>query len=186
MAAGDLTTLDDVKALLGITDGKSDETLQARVSEASTRFQVEIGQVLALASSTDVMDGTGGVSLPLRRTPIVAVTAVAITDTAGATPRQIAVGNFVWSKFSVRLIAGDRFTKGYGNVAVSYQAGLAVIPLDISSAVMKLAAFMYRGKDRIGKTNEVIGGQTVGFETKSFPDDVLETIENYRRRAPTL
>ena len=78
MADGDLTTLDNVKAWLGLSGDvtSSDSLLSALITAASGFVTQHLGRDLTPASYTEVYDARGGRLLLLRQAPITGVQAV--------------------------------------------------------------------------------------------------------------
>jgi hypothetical protein len=160
MAPGDLITLADLKAYLGGDLQSNDDVVLTRlISAASATFVTACACPILSASYSELYDGKGGNRLYLRQFPVTGVTSLAIHTLP--TPQASAPGQTGWwLNGNVILLYGFAFTPGLANIAVTYTAGYATPPQDVAEAVMELAGLRYRGKDRLGKTSEGLGGLT--------------------------
>ncbi len=135
MAAGDLTTLANLKAYLGSNVGSySDAWLSGVISAVSQQIQQWLSRTIASASYTDKFSGPGGISVLTRQYPITAVSAVSIDGVAvpASTTQTDAGYQFDKRKIQVR---GYRFGRGVMNCSISYTAGYATTPADLEAAV---------------------------------------------------
>ena len=88
-------------------------------------------------------------------------------------------------------LIGYTFTTGKANCAVTYTAGLgATAPADIDQAIVDQVAYLYRGKERVGISNEstAAGGSVTylgGWKAQTGGDGktplFLAMVERYRR-----
>ncbi len=152
MAVGDLTTLANVKAFLGVTATTSDAFLQSRIAAVSGQIRGWLSRSSLLSQSyTDTYDGTGGRKLMLRNWPVTAISALTINGTsiaAGSYPAGSSGGvvsfdgDFLdawdglppgyyfstWDGYApgrrIPLeLNGFRFYRGSQNIQVTYTAG---------------------------------------------------------------
>ncbi|HUC62655.1 MAG TPA: head-tail connector protein [Alphaproteobacteria bacterium] len=182
MAAGDLTSLDNVKAWLAIPSNQTtDDTLLTRlITAASGYIQTWLGRTLALASYTETRDGTGGRRLAFLETPAQSVASVMVDGIAvPASPGPPAPG-YVFDASFLTLI-GYRFARGPANVLLSYQAGYASTPAEVEQACIELVSLRYRERDRIGQVSKGLAGETVTFAQKDMSDDIRTILSAYQR-----
>lgn len=132
-----LTTLERVKAELGITTTSDDDTLTRMIDRASSAIARETRRTFGVETVTETLDGTGSRLLGLSRTPVIAVTEVtedssAITDysledrEAGALYRAAGWGR----SGGLRMWGVEAYSSGYilpgyqdQRYSVTYRAG---------------------------------------------------------------
>jgi hypothetical protein len=91
--------------------------------------------------------------------------------------------DYVWTPTAVQLLCGA-FPRGVANVYLAYTAGFATCPADLEEKATKVAALRFKELDRLGQLSKSIGQETVQFDAKAFPNDVKDTLENYRCKVP--
>ncbi len=182
MAAGDLTTLANVKGWfsppLATT---SDDALLTRLITAASQFiQTWLGQQLAMQSYTETRDGKGGRKLAFTATPVIAVSALSIDgQSIPPAPDSLSPG-YVFSP-TMLYLRGFCFTPGVQNVAVTYTAGYTTTPPEIEQACIELVALRYKERDRIGHVSKGVAGETVTFTQKDMPPNVQTILNQYLR-----
>ena len=83
---------------------------------------------------------------------------------------------------NIVLLFGHWFNRGLVNVSVSYTAGYAAPPADVAEAVMELVGLRYRGRDRLGKVTESIGGMaTTSYTQRDVSPFVASVVARYTR-----
>jgi hypothetical protein len=190
MAAGDLTSLANVKQYIGIaTAVTTDDLLLSRlISALSTFVQSWLSRTILSASYTDTVDGVGGSKLQFANYPVTAVSNLLINGRAvpaAAVPAVQGWSGYVWTPTQIAL-QGYCFTRGYSNIVVNYTAGFAAVPLDLEQACIEVIALRYKQRDQIGFVSKAIGGETVTFNIKDMPASCLTVLQNYRRVAPLV
>ncbi len=182
MAAGDLTTLTNVKAWFSppLTSTADDALLTRLVTAASQFIQTWLGRQTAVQTYTEVRDGTGGRLLAFANVPVTAVASLVI-DGMPILPAADALSPGFLFSGSMLYLQGYRFTRGVQNVAVVYTAGFAATPPEIEQACIELVALRYKERDRIGHVSKSVSGETVSFLQKDMPPDVQTVLEQYRR-----
>lgn len=183
MAANDLTSLDNVKAYLGLGTANDDALLARLVTSVSTYVQAWMGREILSAGYSEIRNGSGSQILAFGNYPVTAVTSLVIdnlavppaTDTFS--PGYTFNGRFLY-------LNGYLFRKGRVNVSVAYTAGYAAVPPELEQAVIELIALRYRERDRVGHQSKSLGGETVSFIVKDFPDSVRTILTNYRKVVP--
>jgi hypothetical protein len=186
MAAGDLTTLANVKAYLSppLTT-TNDDALLARLITASSQFiQNWLNRTIAVSIYTETRNGTGGMRLFLRNRPVIEISSLTIDGVAVAPSAPAPTGaGYLFDDSSIYLV-GRSFTKGLQNVVVQYSAGFAATPPEIEQACIALVALRYRERDRIGQSSKNLAGETVSFQQKDMPADVATLLDQYRNLVP--
>lgn len=186
MAAGDLTSLDMVKAWLGLTDPAQteDDALLARLISASSQYvKGWCNRDFAVQPYIEVRDGTGGNRMALAQAPISSVASLFING------RSIPAGDATSTPgyyLTAHMLAlnGYCFGRGSGNVVITYTAGMAVIPDDLEQACIELVGLRFRDKDRIGVVSKGMAGETTAFSQKDVPDPVRVVLDSYKRILP--
>ena len=181
MAAGDLTTLANVKAWFAppMTATVDDALLERLVTAASAFILSWLGRDIALCDYTETRDGTGGVRLAFANTPVTSVASVAI-DAVEVPPAPDAIKpGYVFSATQLYL-RGRVFTRGSQNVSLAYTAGFAAIPAEIEQACIELVALRYKERERIGHVSKSLGGETVAFSQKDMSDDIKTALLAYK------
>lgn len=169
MAAGDLTTLADVKAFIpgygasaaGVTG--DDALFASLIASASAFLKSWLNRSVGTATFTQTYSGMGGCALLVDEFPITAIASVTV-DGVSVPAGSVTAPGFYFDSDAIYL-NGYAFTRGLANVAVVYTAGYATVPLDIASACVSLVARTYKERTRIGLTSEAAGQQTTAFAT---------------------
>ena len=183
MAANDLTSLDNIKAYLGLATGNDDALLARMVTSVSTYVQQWMGRQILNAAYTETRSGTGSQIMALHHYPVTAVTSLVVDNViipAAAdsfSPGYSFDGRFLY-------LNGYLFRKGRTNVVVGYVAGYASVPPELEQAAIELIAMRYRERDRVGHQSKSLGGETVSFIVKDFPDSVRTILTNYKQVVP--
>ncbi len=193
----DLTTLQNVKDYMQITDTSSDTVLSRLISAFSQWFLTQVNRG-ALISSTynETRNGQGGDSITTIYWPIQAVTSVTVDGIAipASAPQTNAppTPGYVFDSFTIWMAAGGfnglpgqyRFTRGRGNVQLVYEAGYPTVPLDVEQAVIDQVAFTLRRATNLGSVSQSMNGVlTTSFSQKDLAPGVQPVIDFYRDRA---
>jgi hypothetical protein len=182
MADGDLVSLSSVKAYLGGDLQSNDDAVLARlISAASAFFVTACARPILEQSYSELYDGKGNGRLYLRQTPVTSVTSLSIDNIT--VPQAMVPGESGWRlNGNVILLFGHWFNRALANVAVTYTAGYAVPPADVAEAVMELVGLRYRGRDRLGKVSESMGGMaTTAYAQKDVSPFIASVIARYAR-----
>lgn len=172
-------TLADVRGWLGIKENNtSDDALLTRmITAASAWIDTYVSRPLAKASFTQTFDGVGGMRQCLPFGPIVSVESVRVDD--------IEIDSSRWRSDAYGVILkGGWFTRGFGNVEISYTAGYDPIPDDIVQCCIDIVAFNYRRRERIGHASKTLNGETTAFVTSDVPPECKAVLEQYKRVVP--
>jgi len=189
VAAGDLTTLADVKALSNIGAGgtASDPELTRLITAASTFIANATGRSFdSVKTANEIRDGSGGVNLYLREGPVVTVQSLYIgTVPIPLQPQDGQPGYFIVGN-SVALY-GYSFTRGLNNVRVSYTYGYTAIPADVAQAAIELVVSMYRRGPRdalLTKETTPATGAVTEYEFMDVPAFTQSVINKYKKVVP--
>lgn len=194
MAATDLTTLQSLKAWLGITNAADDANLTRLITAASQFFTAKCGRSLQEASYSETRNGyhvptfDGGRQMVLNNWPIQSVQSLTIDGLAipqqGSPPGELGPAGYTFDNDTIYLV-GYAFNRGFQNVTIAYTAGYAqgsIELLNIEQAVIELCAQKYRRKSHVDENSQMLQGMTVAFSQRDIPPEVQTVIEMYRRR----
>ena len=193
----DLTTSAQVK-VYGNLPAVPTATLDPLVSAASLQFltQTRRGLNFITAQSTsEQRDGTGTDSMMLYNFPVVTIDSLLIYNIAvpPAVPGTLVgylcdlpsglltLGAGGWPNLSGGWGAYGVFPRGRGTVVINYHYGYTSIPLDVVQAVNEMVLFLYKMRDHLDKESESLAQQVVKYR-KTWPQDVLDTIDYYSRK----
>jgi uncharacterized phiE125 gp8 family phage protein len=184
MADQDLTTLEAVKAYLGVTVTADDAELTRLVTMASTVIAEYCARTLVETEHDEYYDGNSNSILPLLNTPITEVSSVTMDGSSLTASSNNGYG-YLFDKLMIWLVGGA-FTKGLRNIRVVYTAGYAAdaIPESLQQAAIELVADRYRYRQRVGKKSENIaqGGGTT-YDTMHLSDRIKGLVNPYVRKA---
>jgi hypothetical protein len=182
MAAGDLTTLDNVKSWLSppLTTTADDTLLTGLITATSQFIQTWLNRQIATTAYVETRDGNGGERMAFANSPVTAVSSVTIDGLAIAPASDAVTRGYVFSP-TMLYLQGWRFTPGFQNVVVSYNAGYESTPPEIAQACVELVCLRYKERDRIGQVSKNLAGEVVAFTQKDMPADVQTLIDQYRR-----
>lgn len=188
MAAGDLTSLANVKQWLNITVTTDDALLTRLITAASAFVQTWLDRTIGSATYTEFRDGNDQNRLMLKNRPVTAVSAVAINgvpiqQAVPLAPNQPVQAGWLFSDKMVYLV-GFQFWKGLQNVQIQYTAGFATTPPDIEQATIELISLKYAGRQRIGQISKNLNGEVVAFTQKDMTDEIKTLLQQYRYVAP--
>ena len=180
MAAGDLTSLANVKQWLNVAT-TTDDTLLTRLITAGSQFiQAWLNRQLASQSYTEIRDGNGTTKMFFAQYPVTAVANVVIDGvTVPASPDGVQPGY----TFDTRML----YLIGYApcvdqqNVTLTYTAGYATTPPEIEQACIELVSLRYRERGRIGMSSVAAAGETTSYIITDMPKSVATILSNYKR-----
>ena len=190
MAANDMAALSDVKAYLNETTTNSDVVLASLITAASTLIQDFTDNPILSATYDWFFSGWGSktVVVPYGPATINSVNIDGISIplvTPGTNPYPLYGYTFDPMRQEIRL-AGCLFTRGEQNCEVNYTAGysgISAIPMDLQYAVWALVGWLFRNRNRQGKSSESVGGRmTAAYLATWAPLDVTLILERYTRR----
>lgn len=194
------TTLADFKEHLDIdaSDTSKDNFLTNILNAAYKAAVNYIGQDLNETEYTEYYDGDGTDSFLLDNYPVTEIASIHDDVTrAFDSTTLIAATDYVFyaSTGKVRKIqatSGQYITiglvpsplawqSGVQNIKVVYTAGYSDVPYDAQRAVILIAAWYAQRAGSEGRTNETLGGRSVGYETYSIPLSVRQLLLPYKK-----
>jgi hypothetical protein len=196
----DLCVLADVKAWLNIQTNAEDALLQNLITRGSVQMLRWMNRDHIIATTyTENRDGNGALFILPRNFPLISVSAVMVDGVAiPAATSQVSAG-FVLDARKIMLRGGSsafysigpynsqyqyRFTRGFQNVQLVYQAGYTSVPADLQQAAIEGFAYVYRRRSHIGEDASSASGQvTISFSREMLPPSVVATLAQYTRRA---
>ena len=196
----DLCVLADLKAWLNIQTSTEDILLQNLITRGSAQMLRWMNRDRIIATTyTENLDGNDALFMLPRNFPLISVSSVMVDNISiPAATSQIGSG-FVFDARKVMLRGGSsgfysvgpyssqcqyRFTRGFQNVQLVYQAGYVAVPVDLQQAAIEGFAYVYRRRAHIGEDSSSASGQvTIGFSKEMLPASALMTLEQYTRRA---
>lgn len=147
------------EALIEVPEGRAG-WLSLAVDAARTAIDEYCHRQFDLQTRTETYDGTGGFSMALRQYPIVSVTSVSVDGSPLSASSLSFDGRFLYCSTS-------RFTRGNGNVLVTYQAGYASVPKDIILAQIQTAQAILNASLLDPNT---LGESTAGYQATFAPE----------------
>jgi len=204
MPAGDLCTLSDVTAFLTGDQALGTAALTALsflITQVSAWAQGYCERTFAGSQVNNwLTDGTGGDTLPLPNTPLVAVGVVTVDGIAIAPSSDGISYGWVADDRSITIQRG-RFTRGRKNIRIGYTSGwnyvftagaggnaqldtITGIPQDLRWAVVETVALRYKRRTSLGKNSEGLTGQSTSYDNSIAPKDALATLNQYRKVTP--
>ncbi|MBM4301646.1 MAG: hypothetical protein FJ121_08965 [Deltaproteobacteria bacterium] len=185
MAAGDLTTLSNLRAWLNLTTDAAD-TLLARLITAVSAFiqgPEALGYQVPSQNYSLVLNGHGGDVLVLGRPPLTAVASLVID---GVTILPASTSTAYGYRFSPSAVwlKGYVFTRGRGNVELACTRGYAATPADLEQAALELIGVRFKERDHIGQDAATMSGQNITFSTRDMPASVKTVLQAYKKVAP--
>lgn len=184
LRANALTTLDACKIQLDIPTSNTaqDALLERYINSASQQIERYCDRSFISESKTEFYDGTRSNELLLRRSPVSAVSLVAVDSerTFGSDTVLVASTYAVVGDVALRRHSGT-WGKGSQNIKVTYTAGYSTIPADLEDACILLVEHRYRmrGDRRLGRSSQGKQGESISY-IADWPQEVLSILENYR------
>ena len=199
MAAGDLVTLAQAQAWLGVTSDPLG-IAAALISSCSTQIQNWIGYQLVQTTYTRTFNGLGGPTMLLPDRPVVSVSSVTVDGisipqaTASTTPGFLNDDKFCFitkgGKWSNGQFSADQFMRGFQNVTITYTAGYTTIPVDIQQACLLWIAQCFSMVGENPSVKRMRAGDTeidfqlttvVGKTTLLIPPIIASILQPYKR-----
>jgi uncharacterized phiE125 gp8 family phage protein len=178
MAAGDLTTVANVKDYLDLAVTTKDALLGRLVSAASAWIKSWTNRDFTSGSYSQVLDGNDAAGIMLDQYPVTAVSSLTIDGVAVPSTSYTVDGALL------RLTDGTVFRKDVGNVLITYTAGFVTIPADVEQACIELVAWRFTERSRIQQVSKSMGGEVVAFSMAEAPKSTLVILSQYKRVVP--
>lgn len=190
-----LTTVADVKELLGITSSTYDNLIVRKINQATRAIEAYCGRRFALTTYTDEgYNATRTDNIILRQRPVTTVTSLELRDTGLNIDDFDTVDTEQYFIDSNAGILNLKFGAwgSYGQYQVTYQAGYTTIPEDLAEACASLAAYYFNTRDAafIGVSRKKEGQREVQYSDSTnlnFDsiiknlgiDSILDSYSNY-------
>lgn len=179
----DLTTLAAVKAYAGVTVTTDDVLLGQLITAYSQFVRSWLNRDILRVTYSVRLSGRGGHSVQLPQYPIRSIASLSIEGVVIVAQPSWGASGYYFD--DTRLyVEGYYFTKGNGNVLVTFDAGFDAVPADIAQAVNELVGLRYTLRDKQGWSSKSLAGETVSLVTKDMPDSTRTTLRQYQRVAP--
>ena len=184
MAAGDLTTLSNVKQWVISAGTADDQLLTGFITRASQGIQKYLNRTIASQAYTEALDGKGTSRIMFANYPVTAVASLAIDGIVipPASGPPYACG-YVFNETALSVY-GYSFCRGYGNVQLSYTAGYDETPPEIEQACIEWIALRYTERQRIGQVSKSLNGEVITFFVGDMPASVKMMLTNWRKTVP--
>lgn len=184
-----LVALGDVKEQLQKLKSTDESALQLHLDAAESMVK-SMCVPLEPATVTDYCDG-GSTTVLLSQYPVSAVTSVTSYDTAGNSLVVLEAGGVTGRFDGWRLDAaagvlhrvGFRYwPAGFGNIAVVYQVGPAVVPPEVERAVIVLVEHLWQFRRLAGPAAQpgLAAGDPMGYSPGyAVPNQVVEMLRGW-------
>lgn len=198
--AGELATLANLKDYLRIKINDDDAVLTRLITSASEWFKSQVKREFIRGSYTEThqLTVTGFpranritvIGFTPRVTPVASVTSLTLDGTTVPAQSAIDLPGYHLDNFSrVNIVGYQEYVNlaAYdpGRAVIQYTGGYTTspwaIPADVEQAVIQLAAWRYRERDRIGQNSKSLGDETVSYSQAAAAADVMLVVEAYRR-----
>jgi uncharacterized phiE125 gp8 family phage protein len=183
MAAGDLTTLANVKAWLNLATDTADELLRRLITAVSGFIEAEIDRQIASQGYTEIRNGHGGSQMIFANTPVTAVGSVKVNGLVIPAAADFSASGYRFTPSALSL-NGYCFSRGLGNVDLAYTAGFAATPPELEQACIELVVLRFKERDHIGQDAASMQGQNITFSTRDMPHSVKTVLNNWRKVVP--
>jgi hypothetical protein len=183
-ASTNLTTLDKVKAYLGVSTTDDDTLISALIQSVSEAIEHYCGREFAESERTEFHDGRNSGSIVLKCRPVQSVSGV-YDDCDRVFPdlSEISSSCYVFYPESGLIeLTGGLFSNGWRNVKVVYVAGYETVPAAVEQAANILIANFYNrghsGGD--GLDSESVGAYTISYNEAEWPASVKGLLFEFR------
>ncbi len=186
IAPNALSTLANLKSMLGITGTDKDTILEIMLNGASNHIEKWTGKRFNLQSRTEVLTPSGSSPrLYLKASPIASIASVTLDGTvlpnggyiAGTEAGYLAYASGFWPAGVQN--ASVVYTGGYVLPKDATQQTPQTLPAEIELAALKLAAGFYNRSTMEGASNSSSGGMSVSF-ADVFGEDIKALLRPYR------
>ena len=190
MAAGDLTTVAQVKATMGSaapSGSSADTNIQTLITALSLWIGNYTNRRFTSASYSEIRSGTGGTVMVLRNPPVSAIISLQIDTTVIPLQSQPLTAGYFLIDGKALALYGYTYTRALNNVFINYTAGYSSVPVDLAQACADTVAVAYRrgvrGADVKSHTGK-LSGESTAYLNEVFPEGAREVIDYYRRVVP--
>jgi uncharacterized phiE125 gp8 family phage protein len=174
----DLTTLATLKSYINV-GSQDDVLLQRLLTSASIAIESYCNRDFVSLSYTSTFDGNNARYMVLPDYPVTAVSSVTINGVS-IPAGSITNAGYYFDGQKIMLF-GYIFTRGLGNVVISFTGGYAVIPYDLEQACIGLVQYWLGNRQRNGEVSRSMGGQTISYDRSDMPAWVKTILQQYKR-----
>lgn len=154
-----IITLAEAKTHIGITGTSEDTSLQQIVDAVNVFVGTYCHRTFESATYTEELyDGSGGPELVLKNYPIITITEI-LVDTEEVDERTDVgeEGYYIKNANNGILYNNAGWSRGRGNIQITYTAGYATVPNDLKYACLAMAAYFRNMKGKDGIMSESLG-----------------------------
>lgn len=175
-----IASLFAVKSYLDIQSPDEDGRIVAILAAVESQVVKHLGYNPERSSHFERMNGNGQQFIvPTVGFPLASVDSLVID---GVTiPAEGAAPGYYVDEGVLRLSGSYRFTKGFGNVKLSYQAGFSPVPDAIKQAVIEMTALRLKEIERIGVSSKWLAGESVSYALTQMPESAKGYLEPFRK-----
>lgn len=186
--ATELCATADLKTMLGITSSSQDSLL-ALVKDGVEAFaKTYCGRDFLSASYTEYHDGDGSSILRVFQRPILTISSIyadpaRIFDAASLIPASDIISDDEAKRNGYVELFTYRFLQGRKGIKITYTAGYATIPSDLSAAVRKIACQQFKVADKklYAEISQEVGDKRITLNPDAYPKDAMMVLDRYRR-----
>jgi len=186
----DLITLDEYKALEGISSNQHDARTNVIIDSVSQLVKTYCGNGFLDFFSTPKIETISldynTSTVQLTESPVNTITTVTERERLGATPTALTEStDFLLDKATDTLyrVSGANYkawAQGVNAIVVTYTAGWATTPADLQLAVADLVTYYLRGEHKERKTLQ--GGSIQNQQSDiTFPDHIKRVLDLYKQ-----
>lgn len=179
----DLVTVASIKQLAPINQTTDDGLLGVIVAAVNVWIPNWLNRSLDSTQRSDLLDGNGSRVLMTPEFPITAVASLAVDGTAIPAASSLILPGYRFHN-RVLMLNDYRFTRGIGNVEVTYTAGYSTPPADLAFAATELALLAFRDRERVGLTSKSVAGEVIGLFNGEMPARVKSILQPYKNVVP--
>lgn len=193
-----IITAADLREYAGLSDTVNVDLINDLIDQVDRMFSTFTGRKLAAddysydPDSVDydqdrsVLDGNDSVEMLLPEWPVNSISALLVDDSEiTARETKTGYGYTILKEIGQVRLSGYKFTEGYSNIEVSYNAGYSTIPPDIQQAALKQAAWWYReapaGNNLLGVMSRQHSDGMIMYHQKYLLPDVQKILSAYTR-----
>lgn len=187
MAAGDLTDLAtaNIAAKIDSPTTTTNAVLATLISAISSQVKETLNTNILAGNYTEMYKGNGKDRILLRQRPVTLVTSIAWLGASYTTAGDLILGTTGITTDGLEAILVNDYFPQHTDIRISYQAGYATTPPDISLAVAELVAEAYARRTHVGETSRSQGGQTtIAFDSREMHAAIKARLMNYMVVSP--
>jgi len=158
-----IVTLAEAQAFIGITaDATDTEIVTPLIEAAQAAMEKRAGRHIEAASVTEILNGPGAYALYLKE-PAETLTSFTISDVAGTVSDVLVEGCVLTKKRGT-----SAWVSGRRNISVTYAAGFATVPDDLSLACLVQVGKLYSERGLIQTGANVLSAQKIETWSQNF------------------